>query len=60
MKYISDIQLLYKEGDAENFQIPMRNCQLIFQIPISLSKERFPYQVLPIFKLHNVKLPLLS
>ena len=41
------------------FQIPNRNCRLIFHIPIPLSKGIFIFQILAIFKLYNAKSPLL-
>ena len=43
----------------KTFKIPNMNCQLMFHMPIPFSKERFPFQVSPVFKLYNVKSPLL-
>ena len=41
------------------FKIRNGNWQLIFHIPIPLSKGRFPFYVLPIFELYDVESPLL-
>ena len=46
-----------KKGMQRTFKIPNRNCRLIFYIPIPLSKGRFSFKDLPIFKLYNVKSP---
>ena len=54
------MQLLRKEGDAKSFQNPKQKLSTNISHPHSLplSKERFPFQVLPFFKLYNVKLSL--
>ena len=51
------MQLLHKEGDAKNFKNSKQKLSTNISHPIPLSKERFPFLVLPISKLYNVKSP---